>query len=161
MFLAFSNFSKITFWNFQKYSLRNPRKFADLGDFDIFRTNCWNNYSEKNPSKLVNFGPELQWINNILRIKVQKCETVWRNLPEFLNAERCRSVLFSKRRISVNLVDLVKSFQTSIYYLLAKFGVDTAENGPPKVCQKLDSSFRKKLEVMLEKIRSNSELEKT
>ena len=32
----------------------------------------------------------------------------------------------------VNLVDLVKSFQTSIYYLLVlvKFGVDTAENQP-------------------------------
>ena len=28
----------------------------------------------------------------------------------------------------VNLVDLVKSVPTSIYYLLAKFGFDTAEN---------------------------------
>ena len=39
----------------------------------------------------------------------------------------------------VNVVDLVKSFQTSIYYLVvlfAKIGVDTAENGPLKVCQK-------------------------
>ena len=35
----------------------------------------------------------------------------------------------------INLVDLVKSFHTSIYYLLATFGVDTAENGPLKVCQ--------------------------
>ena len=33
----------------------------------------------------------------------------------------------------VNLVDLVKSFQTSIYYLLATFGVDTAENEPLKL----------------------------
>ena len=31
---------------------------------------------------------------------------------------------------SANLVDLVKSVQTSIYYSLAKFGVDTAENEP-------------------------------
>ena len=45
----------------------------------------------------------------------------------------------------VNLVDLVKSFQTSIYYLLAKFGVDTAENGPLKVCQKLDNSWKNKV----------------
>ena len=37
----------------------------------------------------------------------------------------------------VHLVDLVKSFQTSTYYLLAKFGFDTAENEPIKVCQKL------------------------
>ena len=29
-------------------------------------------------------------------------------------------------------VDLVKSFQTRIYYLLAKFAFDTAENEPPK-----------------------------
>ena len=57
----------------------------------------------------------------------------------------------------VNLVDLVKSFQTSLSmslflnllferdsysneYLLAKFGVDRAENGPLKVCQKLAKS---------------------
>jgi hypothetical protein len=38
----------------------------------------------------------------------------------------------------VNLVDLVKSFQTSIYYyLLAKCGFDTAENEPPKRVQKI------------------------
>ena len=30
--------------------------------------------------------------------------------------------------------DLAKSCQTSIYYLLANVGVDTAENGPLKVC---------------------------
>ena len=35
-----------------------------------------------------------------------------------------------------NLVDLVKSFQTSTEYLLAKFGFDTAENEPLKVFQK-------------------------
>ena len=56
----------------------------------------------------------------------------------------------------VNLVDLVKSFQflsMSLFlnllfeqdsysneYLLAKFGVDTAENGPLKVCQNLAKS---------------------
>ena len=53
--------------------------------------------------------------------------------------------------ISVNLVDLVKSFQTGliqtgIYYLLAKFGVDTAENGPLKVCQKISQKLEQKLE---------------
>ena len=35
----------------------------------------------------------------------------------------------------VHLLDLVKSFQTSIYYSLGKFGFDTAENEPLKVCQ--------------------------
>ena len=33
----------------------------------------------------------------------------------------------------VNRVDLVKSFQMSIYYLLANIGFDTAENEPSKV----------------------------
>ena len=33
----------------------------------------------------------------------------------------------------VNNVDLVKSFPKSIYYLLAKFGFDTAEKEPSKV----------------------------
>ena len=34
---------------------------------------------------------------------------------------------------SVNLVDLVKSFHTSIYYLLANIDFDTAENELLKV----------------------------
>ena len=43
----------------------------------------------------------------------------------------------------MNLVDLVKSFQTSIYYLLAKFSFDTAENESLKICQKLAKSQKK------------------
>ena len=38
-----------------------------------------------------------------------------------------------RKQKCVNLVDLVKSFQTSI----AKFGFDTAENKPLKICQNL------------------------
>ena len=53
----------------------------------------------------------------------------------------------------VNLVDLVKSFQTSIHYLLAKFGVDTAENRPLKVCQKLAKFEVSKKDEKLEKHR--------
>ena len=75
------------------------------------------------------------------------------------------SVLFSKRRISVNLVDLVKSFQTvfcsnfhfsvslhvpfsqslSNEYSIAKIGFDTAENGPLKVCQNLANRLKTSL----------------
>ena len=40
----------------------------------------------------------------------------------------------------LNLVDLAMSFQTSVQYLLENFGVDTAENGTLKVCQKLAKS---------------------
>ena len=36
------------------------------------------------------------------------------------------------KRTHVNLVDLVKSFLSSIYYLVAKIGFDTAENEPFK-----------------------------
>ena len=48
---------------------------------------------------------------------------------------------------SVNLANLIKSFQTSIFYLFAKIGVDTAENEPVKVCQKLANRQKNKLEV--------------
>ena len=39
----------------------------------------------------------------------------------------------------VNLIDLVKSLPTSIYYSVAKVGFGTAENEPLKVCQELNS----------------------
>ena len=58
-------------------------------------------------------------------------DSLFRPHPE----QRARA---SREPKCVNLVDLVKGFQTNIYLvLLAKFGVDTAENGPLKVCQKL------------------------
>ena len=41
--------------------------------------------------------------------------------------------VFGAVKKCVYLVDLVKSFPTSIWYLLAKFGVDTAENEPSKI----------------------------
>ena len=75
-------------------------------------------------------------------MKLQKCERVLRNLVEFLNSERCKSVY-----ILLNLVDLVKSFLASIYYLLPNID-DTAENGLPKVCQEIVRTF--KLEKKLE-----------
>ena len=57
-------------------------------------------------------------------------------MAEFLNAERakaCKSCR-SRQELSNQI-----AIQTSIYseYLLAKFGVDTAENMPLKVCLKL------------------------
>ena len=65
---------------------------------------------------------------------MRKCLTNISSFFEFGAVQKC-----------VNLVDLVKSFLTSIsfslltsiqyYYLLAKIVVNTAENGPLKVCQ--------------------------
>ena len=46
----------------------------------------------------------------------------------------------------VNLVDLVKSFLTSIYYLLVKFVFDKAENGPLNVCQEFAIKLEQKSE---------------
>ena len=80
----------------------------------------------------MNFGPELQEINKILRIKLQKMRKC---LTKF-----SRIVEFGAVQTSVNFVDLVKSFHASIFYLLAKLGVDRTENGPRKVCQKLAES---------------------
>ena len=57
---------------------------------------------------------------------MRRCLTKFSRIVECGAVQKC-----------VHLVDLVKSFQTSIYYLLAKFGVDTAENGLLTVCQKL------------------------
>ena len=60
---------------------------------------------------------------------MRKCWTKFSRIFEYEAVQKC-----------ANIVDLAKSFQTSSYYLLAKFGVDTAENGPLKVCQKLAKS---------------------
>ena len=38
---------------------------------------------------------------------------------------------------NANLIDLLESFPTSIYYLLSKIGSDTAEKESLKVCQKV------------------------
>ena len=45
------------------------------------------------------------------------------------SSERCISWIHKVQEY-VNLVDLFKSFHTSIYYLLANIGFDTAENEP-------------------------------
>ena len=67
------------------------------GDFGIF-----GKISEIIPeffeSKLVNFKLGQQHlqkdlVNESLKIKLQKCENVGRNLAECLNTERCKSVL--------------------------------------------------------------------
>ena len=59
-----------------------------------FRNICWIT-SGKFSSKFANFGQQFYKTNELLKIKLQTCENVWRNLAEFLNAERCKSVSFS------------------------------------------------------------------
>ena len=68
---------------------------------------------------------------------------MWKIVTKFswiLNSKRWKSaeILYT--------VDLVESFQTSIYYLLANIGVDAAENGPLKVRQKISQKLDKNLE---------------
>ena len=73
--------------------------------------------------------------SNFIKISAKKDEIngnfgkkseIFRNL----GAEFLRNFEFGAVQKCVHLVDLFKSFQTSIYfhYLLAKIGVDTAEN---------------------------------
>ena len=47
---------------------------------------------------------------------------------------------FGAAQKCVHPLDLVKSFQTSIYYLSAKIGFDTAENEALNICQKIAES---------------------
>ena len=62
---------------------------------------------------------------------MRKCVTKFSWIFEFEAVKKCGNLY---------TVDLVESFQTSIYYLLANIGVDAAENGPLKVRQKLAKS---------------------
>ena len=69
--------------------MRNLRKFENLGDFDLFQQICWN--SRKFSSKLVRFGQKLRKMSEHSKMRLWKCENVWRNLADFFNAERCKS----------------------------------------------------------------------
>ena len=62
---------------------------------------------------------------------MRKCVTKFSWIFEFEAVQKC-----------VDLVNLVKSFQTGIYYLLAKVGVDTVENGPLNDCQTLAKTMK-------------------
>ena len=76
----------------------------------------------------MNFGQHLQTLKNAASMRT--CLTKFSRIVECGAVQKC-----------VNLVDLVKSFQE---YLLAKFGVDTAENGPlSKISQKLEQKLQK------------------
>ena len=86
----------------------------------------WDNYSN-----MINLTPinsmvfEYKNSENKLIARIRKCLTKFSRHFDFGAVQKY-----------VNLVDLVKSFQTSISYLLSKIGFDTADNGPLKVCQK-------------------------
>ena len=75
-------------------------------------------------------------------LKAARCVNVRRNFTELLNSERCKSVFqcffywIPKVQKRVNLVDLRQELSSE--HLLAKFGFDTAEDEPSKVCQELD-----------------------
>ena len=76
------------------------------------------------------FEPELQNMNTMLRIQLQKYEDFWRNLADLFNADAKVQMCVSRQELSNE-------------YLLAKFGVDTAENGPLKVCQESPKARKK------------------
>ena len=81
--------------------------------------------------------------SRILDYGAVPCALSGGRLPEaFFLVFRLESQGAKVKDARVNLVDLVKSFQTS--YLLAKFSVDTAENGPPKVCKTIIQQSEKR-----------------
>ena len=78
-------------------------------------------------------------MGEILRILDNTCKIKWPFNNKTENMWTCLTnsswiVAFGAVQKFVDLVDVAKSFQTSIYYSLAKIGFDTAEKGPLKVC---------------------------
>ena len=132
---------------------------------DLSKVRFWKKFHGQTSDHAWSFRSSPFKLVSTRRAEKNKFENVWRNLAEFLNAERRRvlrpdkacqkrfswfSGWIQKMQKCVNLVDLVKSFQTiaiqtSIYYLFANVAVDTAENGPLKVCQKLETKLEKNI----------------
>ena len=112
--------------NFLNISL----KYSNLGIAPVKITEIILRISETHRRK---FDEKLQNLPSPLKINkncVEFCKHGATVLKHHRNLEWCKG----------KNVDLVKSFQTSIQYLLAKFGFDSAENEPPKgaknVCSK-------------------------
>ena len=68
-----------------------------------------------------------KWTFESKAAKMRKCLTKFSRILECGAVQMCE-----------NLVDLLKSYSNE--YLLAKFSVDAAENGPLKVCQNFAES---------------------
>ena len=97
-----------TFWNLARNPGKNSSKIR------------------RKKAKFEFFAIELmKFINSIAK-------KVWRFLTKKLRLENG-----AKRCKGVHCVDLGESFPTSIYYLIAKIGVDTAENEPLEVWGKI------------------------
>ena len=128
-----SNSSLRVFWSFQPKLLKFQKTFITIVCYDMFWCCTFIQFSES--------------ILNGLRV----------SSPGPCAPDACQNRFswffywIQKVQKFVNLVDIVKSFQTiffsnkiaiqtSIEYLLANIGVDTAENGPLKVCQQLAKS---------------------
>ena len=78
-------------------------------------------------------------MNDLGNVLVKICRIICKNRKLFckiLHAVAYSNFEFGAVQKCVDLVDLVKSFPTDSYsnvYLLAKIGIDTAENEPSKV----------------------------
>ena len=94
LFNNLSNFRKPFFENIN-FRCEISGKFEKLlGEIRRFWSFPWKllkfGISGNASSKLVNFGQQLQKRSDILEIKLQTCENVWRNLVELLNSERSK-----------------------------------------------------------------------
>ena len=79
--------------------------------------------------------------NNLLEFLICKFLRLLKMLilPNFANfsdifGNILTNIVIAEQCKGVHSVDLGESFQTHIYYLLAKFGFNTAENEPCQVC---------------------------
>ena len=107
--------------------MRNPRRFENPGNFDVLRFYLQIAEIPKKPStiSLVNFGPDLQKISENREyncIHAKMFDEVWLNFECGAKGAEVWKSCRSRQELSNE-------------YLLAKFGVDTAENGSIYVCQ--------------------------
>ena len=78
---------------FFSMSLRTPRKFENLVNFDLFRTNCWN--SEKS-WKIADFGTWCQNRKNSAKFwnkkfkLAKKFDEIWLNFWMLIGAKACK-----------------------------------------------------------------------
>ena len=125
------------------FGFENVRVFqeisAEIGE-NLFKIMHFSEHSREIARNFIKMSIDMtKWhdenvLKNDVENRFRNSKTFWRIFAEILRSERCRSMFFSpKRRINVNLVDLVKSFPNSNEYSFAKVGADTAEKGPLRI----------------------------
>ena len=105
--------------------IKKSKDFLQIfGMWKKFLDNLWN--SDKLPT---NFGQVSAQVGTKIANIWRRCLKICEKIQKFVT-KMCWIVEVGEVQRNVNLVDLVKSLLTSIYYWVAKIGFDTAENEP-------------------------------